>query len=219
MEYSYELKIPKERIGVLIGVGAKIKRQIEEATHTRLEIDSKEGDVRILGEDSLGMLTAQEIVKAIGRGFNPDIAMNLSKQDIALEIISLQDYLGKSKNRTLQLKGRIIGQEGSTRRVIEELTGTYICVYGKTVSIIGEIENVQAARSAIERLLAGSPHASVYRWLERKGAELRKRSHEMRLVREAAESTLFKENPESMHTSQRKKKTKGIRRLHTAKNI
>ncbi len=219
MEYSYELKIPKERVGALIGVGAKIKRQIEDTTHTRLEIDSKEGDVRIVGEDGLGMLTAQEIVKAIGRGFNPDIAMRLGKQDIALEIISLQESLGKSKNKMLRIKGRIIGQDGSTRRIIEDLTETSICVYGKTVSIIGEIENVQTARRAIERLLAGAPHASVYRWLEKKGTELRRRNREVRLADEAANPNLFKEDSASRHRSQRKKKAKAHSQARTPQKI
>ncbi len=207
MDYSYELKISKERVGALIGVRANIKRQIEDATHTTLEIDSKEGDVRIIGQDGLGMLTAQEVVRAIGRGFNPDIAIRLVKQDVALEVISLQEFLGKSKNKMLRLKGRIIGQDGSTRRVIEDLTGTSICVYGKTVSIIGEIENVQAARRAIERLLAGAPHASVYRWLEKKSVELRRRKQEARLIGETVDQTLFKTDDAKTSDTDQEEKT------------
>ena len=52
------------------------------------------------------------------------------------------------------------------------MTETYLSVYGKTISILGRPENVTTARKAIESLLAGSPHASVYKWLEKKRREL-----------------------------------------------
>ena len=74
-EFSYELKIPKERVAVLIGKKGEIKKQIEQATNTKLKIDSKEGDVEISGEDALKLYATREIIRAIGRGFNPEIAM------------------------------------------------------------------------------------------------------------------------------------------------
>ena len=92
-----ELKIPRERIAVLIGKEGAIKREIEESTKTRLDIDSKEGDVFISGPDGLGIYTAKEIVTAIGRGFNPEIAMLLLKVDYSFENLNLQEYMGKSK--------------------------------------------------------------------------------------------------------------------------
>jgi ribosomal RNA assembly protein len=51
--------------------------------------------------------------------------------------------------------------------MIEEKTGTKICVHGKTISIIGKWENLQVARKAIEMLLEGKMHSSVQRFLER----------------------------------------------------
>jgi len=171
MEFVQELKIPMDRIAVLIGKEGKIKREIEEFTHCRLSVDSEEGNVMIKGADTIGMLSAREIIKAISRGFNPDTAMLLLKNDYVLEIVSIQDYAGKAKNRIARLKGRVIGSEGRSRRTIEALTETNICVYGKTVAILGYPENVSTARRAIESLFAGSEHATVYKWLERKRRE------------------------------------------------
>ena len=113
-----------------------------------------------------------EIIKAVARGFNPDIASLLLRQDYCFEILILSDY-AKEKNRGIRLKGRIIGSEGKTRKIIEELTETHISVYGKTIGIIGLPENVAVARGAIESLLKGAPHSSVYRWLEKRSKELR----------------------------------------------
>lgn len=171
-EFSYELKIPKERIAVLIGKSGEIKKQIEEETHSKIFIDSKEGDVRITGHDSLGLFSAREMIKAIGRGFSPEIAMLILKSDYAFELLNITDYLGKSQKKMTRLKARVIGTEGKTRKHIEEITETNLSVYGKTIGIIGEVEHVMLARRAIETLLAGATHSSVYKWLEKKKKEL-----------------------------------------------
>ncbi len=174
-ELSYELKIPKERIAVLIGKEGKTKKDIEEATKTSLDIDSREGDIFIKGEDGLSIYTAKETITAIGRGFNPEIALLLLKVDYSFELIDLSDFAGKSKNSQLRIKGRIIGTEGKTRRIIEEMTETYLSVYGKTVAIIGSTECVPVARKAIEMLIEGSNHSSVYKWLEKQRRIMKKR--------------------------------------------
>lgn len=166
MEMKYELKIPKERIAVLIGTEGETKKELEEYTKTELDIDSKEGDVIIKGGDSINMFALKEVIRAIGRGFNPEIARLLLKQDYVLEIIPMLDYL-KNKDHLPRVKGRVIGAGGKARETIEQLTETFIVVYGKTISIIGESIGVMAAKKAIESLIAGSPHANVYKWLEK----------------------------------------------------
>jgi ribosomal RNA assembly protein len=84
----------------------------------------------------------------------------------------VEEY-SRSKKKSTRLKGRVIGEEGKARRIIEELTETYISVFGNTVSIIGQAYNVSICRRAIESLLSGSPHSGVYFWLEKKRKELK----------------------------------------------
>lgn len=175
-QFNYELKIPLDRVAVLIGKKGDIKQDIEKSTKTIISIDSKEGDVSISGEDALGLFTVREIIKAIARGFNPEIAKLLLKQDFILEIIDLKEYAGKNKSTSLRLKGRVIGKEGKSRRVIEDLTECYISVYGKTIAIIGKVDFVNNARMAVESLLRGAPHGNVYKALERKRKELRQKA-------------------------------------------
>jgi ribosomal RNA assembly protein len=169
-EYQYGLKIPKERIAVLIGVKGKIKRDIEASTKTRLKIDSEEGDVFISGRDAINLFNAREIVKAIGRGFNPNIAMMLLKQDYSLEVVDIEEH-AKTKEHLNRVRGRLIGTEGKARRTIETLTDCYISIYGKTVSIVGSVDNVTAARRAVEGLLRGAKHGNIYKWLEKRRKE------------------------------------------------
>ncbi len=166
------IKIPKERVGVLIGKKGETKKKLEEETKTTLAVDSQEGDVTLTGRDALSLYTAKEVVMAIGRGFNPEIAFSLLKQDYMLEVLDMRDYTGKSQKAMVRLKGRVIGAEGRSRTVIEMLTETNVSVYGKTIALIGTIENVQIARRAVEQLLAGSPHKNVYAFLEKQRRQL-----------------------------------------------
>lgn len=170
-EFSYELKVPQERVAVLIGKEGATKKEIEEETNSTLDI-SKEGDVTISGGDGLILYTAKEVVRAIGRGFNPKIALQLLKTDYALEFIDMKDVAGKSKNTIQRLKGRVIGKGGKAREEIERLTDTNISVYGKTIGIIGETMQVSIARQAVAMLLQGSMHKTVFRFLEKKKKEV-----------------------------------------------
>ena len=78
--YSYELKIPQERVAVLIGKNGQVKKEIETDTKTQIKIDSLEGDIFVYGNDALGLYTAREVIRSIGRGFNPEISKLLWKQ-------------------------------------------------------------------------------------------------------------------------------------------
>ena len=173
-EFAYELKIPKDRIAVLIGKKGETKNQLEALTKTKIDIDSKEGEVSITGKDPVSMYVVKEVITAIGRGFNPEIAQLLLKQDYAFEVIDVSEYT-KTKAELKRLKGRVIGQEGKSRRAIEELSEVYISVYGKTIGIIGEVSAVSVARRAVDALLAGAEHSSVYKSLERHRREIKKK--------------------------------------------
>ena len=170
-EFNYEIKIPEERVAVLIGKEGSTKKLIEEQTECSLDI-SKEGDVTIMGEDGLKLYTTKDIVKAIGRGFNPKIALLLLKTDYTFELIDMKDIAGKSKNTLERLKGRVIGKGGKSREEIERLTDTNITVYGKTIGIIGEQFQVSMARQAVSMLLQGSMHKTVFQFLEKKKKEV-----------------------------------------------
>ncbi len=170
------VKIPKERIGVLIGHEGATKREVEVRTGVKIDVDSRTGDVLIddSGADPVMALRVRDFVKAVARGFSPERAERLiDEEDTYLEIIDIKEFSGKSENRMRVLKGRIIGTRGKTRRYIEHLSGAEISVYGHTVAIIGTYEQLEMAKKAIEMLLQGSKHATAYRFLERKRREMK----------------------------------------------
>jgi len=170
--------IPRDRVGVLVGPGGTVKSTIEDRLLVDLKIDSPSGAVEIgvkpNAPDPSGALQAKDIVLAIGRGFSPERAFRLFNEDTALDIIDLHDFFGKNEAEIRRVDGRIIGREGKTRRILEELTGAAISVSGHTVSIIGGYEGVSMAKDALEKLIKGRQHGTVYKFLRRRRQELKK---------------------------------------------
>ena len=111
---------------------------------------------------------ARDVIKAIGRGFSPEKAYDLFKEDMYLDVVDITRYTGDSKKAKKRLKGRVIGRNGKTRELIEDYTGTSLSIYGKTIACIGLPEKVQIVREAVEMLLDGAPHSAVYNFLEEK---------------------------------------------------
>jgi len=173
------IKIPGDRIGALVGPEGKVKAAIERKLTVGLEVDSQNGTVQITlssnAEDPTVLFRAKEVVTAIGRGFAPNHAFRLLDDDeVIFEVIDLRETVGRSQSDLKRLKGRVIGKEGKTRRIIEELSGANISVYGHTISIIGYAEQASIAREAVRMLLGGSLHGTVYRFLHKKRRELKK---------------------------------------------
>lgn len=162
--------IPKERIAPAIGSEGEVREKIEEEANVELEYESETGEVKIKGEKDapLGVMKARDVIKAIGRGFSPEKAYKLLKENTYLDITDITQYSGKSKKAKTRLKGRVIGRNGKTRRLIEKYTGTSLSIYGKTVACIGPPEKVQIVREAVDMLLDGVPHSAVYNFLEEK---------------------------------------------------
>jgi ribosomal RNA assembly protein len=173
------LKIPIERAGALIGNKGGTKGEIERGTGTTISVDGKSGEIIIACSggsiDPSGILKVRDLINAIGRGFSPQRAFRLFTDGQILEVIDLKQVVGDSRNQLVRVKGRIIGENGKTRRIIENLAGTAISVYGHTVAMIGDYYETRVAKEAIEMLLKGAQHGSVYRFLNKEHLELKKR--------------------------------------------
>lgn len=171
------LKIPIERVGVLIGHNGETKKYLEERSGLKINIDSKSGDVVIDDhelDDLLMVLKMENIIKAIGRGFSPDKAMILLDDEADFFVFNLHDYVGKKESHVKRLKSRVIGKEGKTKKVLEGLTDAKISVYGHTVSVISDIIKMNILKKSIDMLLSGSKHATVYRFIETQMKELKR---------------------------------------------
>lgn len=173
------VKIPGDRIGALVGPNGTVKAIIERKLSVDLNVNSEDGTVQItlppMAEDPTVLFRAKEVVTAIGRGFAPEHAFRLlDDEEIVFEMIDLRETVGRSPSDLKRLKGRVIGKEGKTRRIVEELSEANISVYGHTISIIGYPDQAAIAREAVSMLIRGSLHGTVYRFLHKKRRELKK---------------------------------------------
>ena len=185
MNFEKIVKIPNDRIAVLIGKSGDVKTNIEKRCCVKLDIDGQSGQVTIHASgdiDAIQPFKAVEIVIAIGRGFSPENALHLLDANNTLYVIDIRQFAGKSAANIERIKGRIIGEKGRSRRNMENLTNTYISIYGKTAAIIGEPNQLKIAIDAISSISKGSTHGAVYTKLE--SANRRRREDKMKLWEE-----------------------------------
>jgi ribosomal RNA assembly protein len=183
LSFQHLIKIPDDRIGVLIGKNGQVKHKIEDKCKVRIEIDSQNGDAVVSSASAempeMQPFKAIEIISAISRGFSPQRAYRLlDDEELMLQIIDLKEYTGKSANAMDRIKGRIIGQGGKSRKTIEELSGAYVSVSGHSVALIGKYEEVRLANDAVTMILKGSTHKTVYSMLQEE-----RRKHKLEKMR------------------------------------
>lgn len=163
------LRIPEDRMAVLIGVGGATKKAIEERSGARLEVESGSGEVRVTGPeegDPWGTLKARDVVLAIGRGFSPERAFRLFKGETYLSVLNMREVTGKrDKMAVRRIRARLIGERGKARERLEELSGCSISIYGYHVAIIGNAEELERGTRALTLLLRGSEHSTVFGYL------------------------------------------------------
>jgi ribosomal RNA assembly protein len=164
------VRIPEDRLGVVIGPKGATKHELEAETKAAIDIDPEEGAIRIStpDDDPIGALKARDIVLALGRGFSPERARRLLKDDTYLGVIDIKQIAGKRHKASLwRIRARLIGERGRARERIEELSGCFMSVYGGTVALIGQETQLERATRAVELLLHGSEHSVVFHMLAR----------------------------------------------------
>jgi ribosomal RNA assembly protein len=168
------IRIPAERIKVLLGKEGKTKELIEKKCKIKIRAD-REGEVSIKGE-SADVFFAKDVIIAIGRGFNPAKALKLIKPDYQFYLFRLKEYLPTEK-AIKRIKGRIIGEDGKMKEEIERATDSHLSIYGNSVGVISKIDSIIYAQEVVEMLINGAKHASAYRYL----AKAKRRIMESRL--------------------------------------
>jgi ribosomal RNA assembly protein len=144
-----------------------ILNRISKDTEATVNIKEENQNIEIQHNDSIKELDISKVLKAISIGFSYDKAMEIFRDPLVrFEVIDIKKSTRNYKEFKRQ-KGRIIGENGKSKRVISELTDAQIQVHRDKVGIIGDTNDTLKAREAIMRILDGSPHAHVYSSLEK----------------------------------------------------
>ena len=201
-------RIPQDRIAVLIGRKGATRRALEEATNSTLHIDSTSGDVSVVWNDEFDPIVRMkfpDVIRAIGRGMNPERALQLLNDDNHLMLYDMREYVGKNANQQRRIRSRLIGRNGRIRELIEEHSGAEIVIYGSTVVIIGDEEGLPLAGQAIERLLQGAEHSSVLKHLETERRKKRMAARNLESIDLREESERFAALVPGLEAARRKR--------------
>lgn len=158
------IRIPRERMGELLGKDGSNKKRIEKHYDVKIRVDD-EGEVFIEGNGG-DTFFAKDVVQAIGRGFSIEDAVKLFKDNYSFYAVDLREHFG-SENAQKRVKGRVIGEKGKIKKEIEDATESKISVYGHTVSIIAPHDSMEYAKAAIGKIMDGAPHTTVLNYLHR----------------------------------------------------
>ena len=154
------LRIPKARVAALLGFRGKIEKKY------KVEIKVDEGGEVQIGGDTMGAYFAKDVVQAVGRGFEPSVAVKLFKDNYSFYLIELREHF-HAKNALRRVKGRIIGEEGKIKDAIERATESKLSIYGHTVGIISPSDTMEYAKEAIGMLVNGAPHSTLIHFLRK----------------------------------------------------
>jgi len=99
--------------------------------------------------DPYSIINARDFLKLLSRGVPIHQATKIFNENIFCDIVKISGFTEKKKI-FLNRRKRIIGNNGSTIKVIELLTKSYILIQGNTVSCIGNFKNIKSCRKIIE---------------------------------------------------------------------
>ena len=84
MLYHETIKVPEDRVGVIVGRNGKVRRRVEQLANVKIDVNS-EGIVTITApeetEDPVLAWKARDIIRAMARGFSPKNALSLIERN------------------------------------------------------------------------------------------------------------------------------------------
>ena len=139
----------------------KTKKELELKLNVSISINGK--NIVIKGSP-INEYTAFVVLDAINLGFSTKKALMLKDQDIIFSKINIKDHTRRKKLH--DVRARIIGTEGKTKRTIEDIADSDVVLQGNTIGLIGPAESVNETITALINLIKGSKQANVYKYLE-----------------------------------------------------
>ncbi|ABP94828.1 MULTISPECIES: KH domain-containing protein [Metallosphaera] len=116
-------------------------------------------------------LKVVSVIRAIGLGVSVSDALKLMGEEVMMDVIDLKE-ISNSRDNMTRVKGRIIGEGGKTKKIIQEYTGVSVVISGHYITLLGNYEQIPIAKKALELLVKGREHSTVYRYLDRAEQQL-----------------------------------------------
>lgn len=151
-ESSFATLFPKYRENYLRQVWPVVTKALD-AVKIACELDLVEGSMTVrttsATTDPYIILKARDLLKLIARSIPVVQALKILKDEWVCDIVKIGGIV-RNKERFIKRRQRLLGQEGSTLKALELVTGCFILVQGNTVSIMSEsYKGLKQARQVV----------------------------------------------------------------------
>lgn len=155
---------------------AKNKALLERKLNIKITINKS--NVTIDGK-ATDEYEAEKVLAAISFGYTAYQAIDLIDPEFEFRKLNIKSYT-RRKNLT-EVKARIIGTKGKTKRVLEDISECSIIIHDNTVGILGPSEFVEITTLAVGNLIKGTKQGNVYRYIEKMKKSLKESNESLGL--------------------------------------
>ncbi len=171
-----EIKFPGKRLPALGKDDGRVLHEIEQRAGVKIAVVETGAEANLDVEPTQegeggGAWVAEQVLKAIGLGFEPKQAYLLFNDDYYIEVIDLELFFNRDAKLIERYKARVIGEDGRAKKVLQELSGAWMSVWENQIAILGQYDELRECRDAVKKLLEGATHAGVYAFLEKRKRE------------------------------------------------
>ncbi len=140
----------------------RAKNELEKKLNIKIKIKAKKVEIR---GNSLEEYEASIVLDAINFGFSAKKALALKEESKIFRILNIKNFTRKKNLK--EVRARIIGKEGKTKRTIENIAECNIIIKDNEMGIIGDAESIKELITGITNLIKGTKQSNTYRYLER----------------------------------------------------
>lgn len=151
-ESSFATLFPKYRENYLRQVWPVVTKALDQHK-LACELDLVEGSMTVRTtsqtRDPYIILKARDLLKLLARSIPVAQAVKILTDDWVCDIVKIGGLV-RNKERFVKRRQRLLGQDGSTLKALELVTGCFILVQGNTVSIMGQsYQGLKQARQVV----------------------------------------------------------------------
>jgi len=116
------------------------------------ELDLREGSMTVRTTsrtyDPYAIIKARDVIKMLSRGVPVKQAIRAMEDEMFCDVIKISGLV-RNRDKFVRRRERLVGPDGATLKAIEMLTGCYVLVQGKTVSVMGPPKGLETVRQIV----------------------------------------------------------------------
>lgn len=134
----------------------------------RMNLSTLTIDLRIKKEfDPIFLERGGQFLQSILMGFPILQSVRILDEEIQIIKYKLEDVRKMNPNTMSRAIGRIVGKNGTTKKLIEECSNSLLIISDNCITLFGTHKDIKMAKESIRRLVAGKSVGSVHKNLKK----------------------------------------------------